>query len=404
MTYLVFRRFARLGVPVVAGLAALTVLAACGSSGGNAAAGQTTTSPAAPSTTGTTGGASTDSMQAQLTKYRAAVTSYASVPTLSGGVSAFKGKNVWYIPIGNTVPILAAYGTGISSAMQAAGITVHVCDGKFVPTQVATCLTQALNQGADGVIAASIDYQMVPNAFDALVAKKIPTLIAGEANDSGKPDSSTLAFQAGQGALNLAQELQMSAVITDSGGKANILYLGVTDSPTLKDGATHGKQFLQTHCPGCTITEIDYNTASVSKVPGQVAAALAANPNTTYVVAESDASAPGAFQGIQQAGFTNKVKLTSGGGALDSLQRIAANQTQIVDAGSSPIYQGWVYADGLLRMFAGGLPNPTPPWVTRVFDSSNVGSLTLTPEKYMTNEWYGPDTYQDAFKTAWGVS
>jgi hypothetical protein len=42
--------------------------------------------------------------------------------------------------------------------------------------------------------------------------------------------------------------------------------------------------------------------------------------------------------------------------------------------------------------------------VTRVFDSSNVGSLTLTPEKYMTNEWYGPDTYQDAFKTAWGVS
>jgi hypothetical protein len=63
-----------------------------------------------------------------------------------------------------------------------------------------------------------------------------------------------------------------------------------------------------------------------------------------------------------------------------------------------------VYADGLLRMFAGGLPNPTPPWVSRVFDSSNVGSLTLTPEKYMTNEWYGPDTYQDAFKTAWGVS
>ena len=37
------------------------------------------------------------------------------------------------------------------------------------------------------------------------------------------------------------QKLDMDAVIADSGGKANILYLGVTDSPQTLAAATYGK-------------------------------------------------------------------------------------------------------------------------------------------------------------------
>ena len=40
----------------------------------------------------------------------------------------------------------------------------------------------------------------------------------------------------------------------------------------------------------------------------------------------------------------------------------------------------------------------------RYFDSSNVGDLTLTPEAYLSNQWYGDDSYQAAYKSAWGLS
>jgi ribose transport system substrate-binding protein len=337
-----------------------------------------------------------------LAKYSGTVDQYPEVPSLPGGVSAFKGKTVWYVPIGSAVPILNAFGVGVQQAMSAVGINTQVCDGKFLPTTIASCLNQAATQGADAVITGYIDYQLVPTAFDNLVSKNIPVLIAGEQPSGGKTNSSKLAFYDTSDSINILQRLAADAIIADSGGDAKVLFIGVTDSPQTKGAATYAKKYFADSCSGCTFTEIDYNTASLNKVPSQVSSALIANPDTTYVFPSLDAGAPGAITGIKTAGFANKVKLASTNGALDSLQRVQAGDIQFCDIGFSPIYSGWQFADGMLRMLAGGTPISSVG-VIRAFTKDNVGDLELTPDAYQTNAWYGSDDFQKTFTTAWGT-
>lgn len=383
---------------LVAAIALTTATTAACSSG---SAGSTS-SGAAGATPGTSASTTIAAAQADLAKFTTGVSNYATIPPVAG-LSALKGKTVWYVPIGSAVPILNAFGVGTQGALAKLGINFHTCDGKFLPTTIASCLNQAASQGADGVVTGYVDYKLVPTAFDNLVAHHIPVLVAGEANDSGKPDSATMAFDDTTPTIEVLQKLDDEAVIADSNGKAKILFVGVTDSPQTLDGAAYSKQFFKDNCPDCTFNEIDYNTASLNKVPSQVSAALISHPDTTYVVVELDAAGANAVSGIQTAGFTNKVKLASTNGGLDALQRIKAGQVQFVDVGVSATYLGWQFTDGIARMMVGRLP-ASGLGIVRVFAKTNVDALTLTPDAYASGAWYGSDAYQQNFLTAWGVS
>jgi ribose transport system substrate-binding protein len=376
------------------------VAAACSSSGGGSSSGGSSSSG---SSSGSGSGSSSEltAANADVSHYTKQVSSYPAQQTISG-ISQLKGKSVWYIPIGASVPILAAFGSGMQQALAKVGISYHVCDGKFVPTNAAACISQAETNGASAVVTGYIDYASMPTSFNSLVAHHIPVLIAGEAPDGGKTSHAQLAFFNAIGTLDLMQKLDMDAVIAASKGQAHIIYLGVTDSPQTLAGASYGHQYLTSHCSGCQLTEINYNTASINKVPSQVSSALISHPDTTYVVDELDAAAQYSVQGIQSAGYTNKVKLAATNGALDSLQRIKAGTVQFVDIGTSPIYEGWQFAGGILAMMQGQTPTFTPG-VVRVFNSGTVKDLTLSPGAYTTNAWYGSDAYEQTFLTAWGV-
>jgi ABC-type sugar transport system substrate-binding protein len=378
------------------------VAAACSSSGGSSSAGGSS-SGGSSSSSGSGSGSSSEltAANADVSQHTKQVSSYPAQQTISG-VSQLKGKSVWYVPIGASVPILAAFGSGMQQALAKVGISYHVCDGKFVPTNAAACISQAETNGASAVVTGYIDYASMPTSFNSLVAHHIPVLIAGEAPDGGKTSNAQLAFFNAIGTLDLMQKLDMDAVIADSKGQAHIIYLGVTDSPQTLAGASYGKQYLTSHCSGCQLTEINYNTASINKVPSQVSSALISHPDTTYVVDELDAAAQYSVQGIQSAGYTNKVKLAATNGALDSLERVKAGTVQFVDIGTSPIYEGWQFAGGILAMLQGQTPTFTPG-VVRVFNSGTVKDLTLTPGAYTTNAWYGSDAYEQTFLTAWGV-
>jgi ABC-type sugar transport system substrate-binding protein len=392
---------------LVAAVAVLAmVMTACSSSGSSPSS---STTPSTTATTPATSASSSDpggsltALQSDLAKYTQAVTNYAAVQPISGGVSALKGKTVWYIPIGSAIPTLAAIGTAMQTAFGKVGITMHTCDGKLLPTDIATCLSQAATQGADGVVTAFIDYKLVPNGFNNLVAHHIPVLIAGEQPDGGKTSTSKLGFYSTRTTDDLTQKLTMESVITASNGAAKILYFGVTDSPETEQEAAYAKSFVAQNCSGCKFTEVDYNTAAISKLPSQVSASLISNPDTTYVVCETDLCAPNAVSGIKTAGYTNKVKLTSANGNLDSLQRIKAGDVQFSDAGVSSTYFGWQFADGILRMLAGSAPISTVT-VVRLFNKSNVDGLALTPAAYQTNAWYGSNAYEQTFLSAWSAS
>ena len=385
--------------------AVVSLAAACGSSGGAAStkAGGKSSSTSTGATAGATSTASgqVTTAKAELAKYAGPVTNYPSITPLSG-VTALKGKHVWYVPIGAAPPSLSAIGTGIGQALSKAGITMHMCDGRFLPTTIASCLSQAQTQGADAVIAGYVDYALTPTSFDNLVAHHIPVLLAGATPVAAKSPSPHLAFYDTTATLELVQKLQMDAVIADSNAKARVLYIGVSDSPQLKGAAAYGHTYLADHCSGCSSTLSYINSASISKLPAQVSAALIAHPDTTYVVSEVDANAAPIITGIQSAGFTNKVKLAAAEGDLAALQRIKSGNLQFVDPGFSTIYLGWQFADGILRMLTGHTPIVSAG-VFRLFSSTNVANLTLTPAAYATIDWYGAKNFEKTFLAAWKI-
>ncbi|MER8003948.1 substrate-binding domain-containing protein [Streptomyces sp. NPDC095613] len=366
-----------------------STLTGCGSSSGSS------------SGSGGTDSAQVTAAQKTVDSFTAAVTSYPAVTPVSG-VSALKGKTVWWVPFG-TNPVLEGMGAGVQAALAKAGITVHTCAGQFTPTSAAACLEQATAQGASGVVTGYIDYALVKNAYDALATKGIPVLLAGVAAPAGFSNKK-FAFNHSLAMNSQDQVAMLTEAIADSKGSANILYLGVNDSPVMAASGKYATSYTAKNCSGCTYHEVDYNTASSAKLSSQVSSALVSNPDTTYVLCQTAACAAPAIEGIRTASYTNKVKVISSGGAVDSLQRISAgNSPQIADAGVNQIYQGWTFADGLLRLMAGEkVPESTAGGI-RLFTKKNISGLKLTSAAALTDEWYGSSSYEDDFLTAWGL-
>jgi ribose transport system substrate-binding protein len=72
------------------------------------------------------------------------------------------------------------------------------------------------------------------------------------------------------------------------------------------------------------------------------------------------------------------------------------------DVGASPIFEGWVEADAVLRLMAHqSVPDSTIP--IRLFTQDNIGSLQLTSAAENTGEWYGPTDFAAGFTKLWGV-
>ncbi len=397
------RLVARCAAAAGIALSALAV-AACGSTSSSSGSNSSTQSAAASNAASTITSSSTSSsfaaLSADLAAHSSSVTSYPTVSPIAHGVSSLKGKTVWWVPIGASIPTLAAMGSAMQSALSHVGIKLQTCDGKLLPTAIAGCLSQAASQGAAGVVTGFVDYAAMPNSFNNLVAHHVPVLVAGEQPDGNRTSNTQLAFYPTRSADDEMQRLDMESTITNSDGKAKILYIGVTDSPETKQEAAYAKTFAAQKCPGCSFTEIDYDTAAINKLSSAVSAALLSNPDTTDVVCEVDACEPFAAQGIQTAGYTNKVKLFSANGNLSSLQQVKGGHLLTADVGISATYFGWLFSDGIERLLTGSLPKPTTT-VERVFTKSNVSGLTLTPAASATEAWYGSNSFEQQFLNAW---
>jgi ribose transport system substrate-binding protein len=387
----------RLGaLSVVLVVLAGSVLAGCGSSSAShsaSAGGGGSPGQAAGSSSGVAAAA------AAVAKLTGPVTSYPPVAPVKGTPS-LRGKTVWYVPIGQSVPIVAAMGAAMQSALNHLGITTHVCDGQLLPTTIASCLNQAVTQGANAVVTSYVDYKMVPTAINNVVAHKIPVLVAGEANDAGSAAGKLLGFYNTNPTVNKLAGLAIDAATADSKGDAQILYIGADDSPALTQLNAQAAQDAQTSCPSCAFHGLTYLTPDLPKVPAEISSALVRYPNTNYVVIGEDTALAQVTQGINSAGYGTKLKVTSVNGGLAPLQTMKSGNLLVQDVGISPTYLGWGFADGIVRMMAGQTPTAYVGGI-RVFDKQNVSSLTLTPAAYATNDWYGTPSFQSMFLNAW---
>ncbi|MEV5413798.1 hypothetical protein AB0K60_33845 [Thermopolyspora sp. NPDC052614] len=313
-----------------------------------------------------------------------------------------KGKTIWWVPIGASIPVINGFGEGVKEAVGRLGGTVKLCDGKFNPSDIGNCLKQAGEQKADGVITAFIDYAMIPNAFDSLVNQGVPVLVAGVPPTGNKEPGDKFSFLDPTPQVIKMYETVTKVGLVQNGSKSNGLWLRLLDSQLTTRASDAGIAKFKELCPDCPLATVDFTTANVDKLPSAVSAELVKNPNVNTLFVPVDNFVQSALQGVKTAGKTG-IKIVSSSGDLQNMQAVAAGE-QAGDIGTPVNYSGWQYVNGLMRLLAGDEVKPVQTLTNRFFDASNVKDLTLTPEAYLTGEWYGDGSYKDKFLAAWGVA
>jgi ribose transport system substrate-binding protein len=317
-------------------------------------------------------------------------------PTLNA--TSLKGQSLWYVTLSSEIPVLAVEQRGIQQSADALGMTLHLCDGKFQPAAAAGCINSAEAAGAKGILTDSIPVDSVSTAVANATNHHVPILSISEQGQNSKD----------VGFLGMgdppAEGLAADWVIADSGGKANVLATKVLDDAGAIYDITAGSapQFAKL-CPNCSIVTATYTTGSVPSVASAVSSALLSHPTLNYGLPQFDFLVPLFKQGVQTAGFANKMKVVSTNSALSSMQLVKSGG-QAADIGSNRNYGGWAATDAMLRLIL-GLPSPSSSNIPiRAFDKTNIDSVALTDQAALSGEWFGSLDYQKSFQQSWGLS
>lgn len=374
--------------------AAVTVslgLAACSSKSSSTTATSSSSAAGSGSSSGAVGDAAS-----LMTRLRAPSNTFVA-PGAALDAKSLRGKSIWYVSLSQSIPVLAVEQTGIRQAADALGMSLRICDGKFQPATAAGCVNSAVSSGAVSVIMDSVTTASVATAITNATSHHVPVLAVSAIGTNNKDVSY------GTNGDERSEAVAADWIIADSKGKAKILGTKVQDDTGAINDIETGSKPQFAKCPDCKVVTATYTSGTVPNIPSLVSATLLANRDVTYGFPQFDFLVPLFKSGVQTAGLTAKMKIVSTNSVLSSMQLVKSGG-QAADIGSNRNYSGWLSVDSLLRMLK-GLPVPAQSQIPiRVFDSTNIGSVSLTPDAAGTGEWFGPLDYQKSFQHLWGLS
>ncbi|SFI48999.1 MULTISPECIES: sugar ABC transporter substrate-binding protein [Microbacterium] len=316
--------------------------------------------------------------------------------------TALTGKTFYFVPATLQVPVLNVIGEKLGNALGEFDAQLQICDGKANPADIASCVGQAIQADAAGVVTAGITPEFAPAAFADLEAAGIPW-VQGLTAPAGEGDPTKVGYVAENQVL--LQTWTTNWVIADSNAAANVLVIKLIDTPATTMWADAG--ILATYaegCADCTTQVIEINSGQLDRLPSLISSALVANPDITYIQSQFDQFMPAVTQGVQSAA-RDDIQVVSVDGSLATLQDMANGGVAQAAAAYNKSALGWYLADAVARMAAGqpAVQNLEFPY-RRAFTQETVADLTLTPEAEAAGEWFGDADYQAGFLELWGVN
>jgi ribose transport system substrate-binding protein len=389
----------------LAGLGVLVMAAGCSSGGGSSSP------PPASASTSTSSAAAAGSggVPAAVT---ATLNKYLGVPafTAPGGpvdVAKLRGKKVFVIPIEET-PFTQAVEAGEKAAAKAAGVQLTFYPNQGEVSQWVQGMQTAIAQKPALIILDTApDPRELQPQIAAAKAAGIPVLVT-HFYDVTSPDPPACAGCAAgvtgivKAPISIAGGAEADWIIADSGGKANVLIVGLNGLlPVPGMIAAADAQFKQ-YCPACKITTTAINLSQLGTAGafGQVSSALVQDPGITYVDPLFDASIPGTLAAIEAAGKTSQIKIVSFNGSSFALQDVASGTSPVAaDVAEPDAWVGYANMDQAFRIMAGQpTVNETTP--IRIFDSANITQAGGSPG-YASG--YG-SAYITGYYKLWGLT
>jgi ABC-type sugar transport system substrate-binding protein len=366
-----------LGVAAAAAALALAV-AACGSSNDSSSG-----------TNASTGGSSSST----LSKAQAVMAEGAKRPsdiTVSTpiGKPIPSGKKLVFVSCGASSCQLQ--GSIIEKAAAHLGWTTKTIATDGSPTQIQAGFTTALRTGADAVIINAVTREAIAKQLAQAKAKGVAYVgccSTDQVGDGFLYNTSTPDQNA-----QIAKYLS-AAIVADSKGKANTLFVDIPAFTILASLGQTLKQDYLAYCPSCGFSKLDVPLPQLANAPNLIVSYLRSHPDVTYVaLSVTDALGTGLPAALKAAGLT-KVKIVGQGADPTAYQEMA--QGQILALVPFDYFSvDYQMVDALARHFAGVPIEQTPPsrWL---LTKSNL------PSDYTKLFPVVPD-YESKFLKLWG--
>jgi ribose transport system substrate-binding protein len=385
-----------------AAITAVALLAACSSSSSSSSSAPSSSSPSASSSAASSAGSTASSgvatAQAMVSKLEATTTSY-PVPTASvSGVSALKGKTVYYIPLVQQIPGFVVTAATMKTALAKVGLNLQVCNGEAQPSAIAACVTQATGAHAAGIVLDSIPYGMAENALMAAKAKGVPVVVADQYPPAGNVNTDSVSYVPGV----VDQPTQIAYwMIAESQGKANAIIAEEADSQSSIQYVVNSESVYKQLCPDCTITVKQITEATNTLIASATSSNLLAHPEANYYYTEFEDSLQPTIQGIQQSNKSG-ISLSVAGASTDSLGLLKSGSLVQAAVAVDQAYAGWALTDEIVRMATKTAP-AAESFPSRLFTKQNIGTIQVTTAAQASGAWFGTASYQAQFEKLWGL-
>lgn len=313
-------------------------------------------------------------------------------PTDPLDLDALAGGTVWFITVSMN-QFSTDMATGVQAAADAAGVELVTYDGQGLANRFNEGISQAVAQGAAGIILVGIDPTVVTGSLAAAADAGIPVqnTLNGDPGDDvpeGMYTNLTSDFT-GDGATAAKWAL------IDSGCQADMVALYSSSVGVWQKMVDGAEPVFAEYCPeDCSFKALNVDIANVSTdIGSQLQTALQQNQDVNYVYPVWDSAVPFVTPVMSAANSTAKV--LSRDGLEANLAMIAAGNGQAMTiAMPTTSWIGWIAFDSVARAATGAdVPDYVIP--TRIVDGSNIGDATadtLFPE-YVD--------YESAFTDAW---
>ncbi|ODV06013.1 MAG: hypothetical protein ABT15_14455 [Pseudonocardia sp. SCN 73-27] len=347
------------------------------------------------------GGANCD-----LSQVNAALDKYSKVPTYTDpgppvDMSAAEGKTIFNIQESSANPFTQALTTSMTEAAGKVGMKVVDYPNQGDRTQWIQGMNAAIAQkpAAITLTGGTISPTYFQPQAAAAKAAGIP-IITVLNEDLTQPQGPEVTARVAQ-PYDLAARLSADFIIKDTNCAANVLVLTskeVIGSPASID-ATNDE--FKKYCPNCKLT---FQNVSVPDWSTQITnitrSAIQSDPNINYIMPLYDSMSQFVVPGIQLAGATGKVHISTFNGTPFVLKMMQDADVVKMDVGENPSQVGYAVVDQIGRILSGQGPiaSGDEGIQLRVFTKANVTEAGTPPE---LGKGYG-DSFVQNYMKLWG--
>jgi ribose transport system substrate-binding protein len=394
------RRGSRYKVPyylVVAGAAA-TVIAAAGCSSNASSASSQTQSPAASASASAS---ASSVVVAGVPTLAQLANGFETNPPASGPAVA-KGKTVWWISCGQSIPECSTPAASAQKAADELGWKFHIADGALdVNNGYPNAVRAAVAAHPDAIIVHGIDCAVIEQPLAEAKAAHIPVL-GVEDNDCSTPLFTEPMLYSSKAPT--AQDYFRSwgtvgaaYIIDKTDGHAKAIF-GSVPSP-LQTQVLIGFNSVFSKCTGCSIVTT-ITASSTGLTPGGqfqqgIGEAVVKYPTANIVYVPGDSSMNLAAVAVSDA-HDKKVLVIGGTGGAESLVQVRDNVVNAITAAHSAEWMGYAAIDEVNRIFNN---KPTVP------EGVGVTYITATHGLPPAGSDYTPSiNFEADYAKIWGLS